>query len=88
VGFLDPKRKDEEEEPGASGLHLDLDTKVCPSCRREALPWQATCPECGVATVPPTQLPAERSPLDLRHLAVDDDEDEAGDDEDAAPDRP
>jgi hypothetical protein len=72
MGFLDPKRKDDEELPG-SGLHLDLEVKRCPVCRRETLPWETTCPDCGVATVPADQLPARDEGLpDLSHLATDD----------------
>jgi rRNA maturation protein Nop10 len=87
VGFLDPKKKDDDELPGASGLHLDLDTKVCPACRRECLPWQTTCPDCGETAVAPTELPAERAPLDLSHLALDDDDDGETDGEGAPDDR-
>ena len=58
MGFLDPNKLQEDDElAGGSGLHLDLDTKVCPSCHREALPWQAECDDCGVATVVRADLP-------------------------------
>jgi rRNA maturation protein Nop10 len=78
MAFLDPnKKQDDEELAGASGLRLDLDVRICPECRRESLPWQDTCPTCGVATVAPTDVPAER--FTLPHLALDD-EDEEGDD--------
>jgi hypothetical protein len=81
VGFLDPKQKGDEDEalPGAAGLHLDLDTRRCPDCRRETMPWQETCPDCGVATVAPGELPA--TSFALPHLLVDDDE--VGDDPEA-----
>ena len=80
MAFLDPKKQDDEEQPGSSGLRLDLDVRICPECRRESLPWQDTCPDCGVATVPPTELPAQR--FVLPDLGTDDEEqedDEVGD---------
>jgi hypothetical protein len=87
MAFLDPKKKqDDEELAGASGLRLDLDVRICPECRRESLPWQDTCPDCGVATVAPTDVPA--ASFTLPHLALDDDEDtESDEDEDRGPSR-
>jgi rRNA maturation protein Nop10 len=81
VGFIDPK-KDEEDEalPGASGLHLDLDLKRCPSCRRELTPWQERCADCGELGVAASAVPADRFALpDLSHL-----DDESDDPADAA----
>jgi rRNA maturation protein Nop10 len=75
MAFLDPKKQQEDDElPGSSGLRLDLDVRICPDCRRESLPWQDACPDCGVATVPPTELPAQR--FALPDLAIDGDEDQ------------
>jgi hypothetical protein len=72
VGFLDPKKLQEDDElPGGSGLHLDLETKVCPSCQREALPWQTECEDCGVPTVVRADVPVAE--FDLPNLLLDDD---------------
>lgn len=69
MGFLNRKEQDDEDLPG-SGLHLDLDVRRCPQCRREVAPWEETCPECGVGTVPARDLPPVASGLpDLSHLA-------------------
>lgn len=78
--FLDPKGRDDEDDalPGAPGLHLDLAAKLCPSCRRQALPWQQRCPECGSELVSPTSMPAETFHLPA-HLLDDEDGDEDGD---------
>jgi hypothetical protein len=85
MGFLDPKKKDDDELPGSSGLQLDLDVRICPRCRRESLPWQDTCPDCGVPTVAPTDIPAES--FALPHLALDDEDvEEAEEVEDDHPD--
>jgi hypothetical protein len=59
VGFLNKRQEDDEELPG-SGLHVDLGVRVCPECRKEALPWQEVCADCGVAPVAPGPLPASR----------------------------
>lgn len=61
MGFIDPKKGGEEDEalPGASGLHLDLDLKRCPSCRRELTPWQERCPDCGELGVRSDQIAAD-----------------------------
>ena len=57
--FLDPKQGDDHDDalPGAPGLHLDLDVRQCPECHRQTPPWQPACPDCGVATVAPDDLP-------------------------------
>jgi rRNA maturation protein Nop10 len=83
MAFLDPKKQQEDDElPGSSGLHLDLDIRICPECRRESLPWQDECADCGVPTVAPSALPAQRFVLpDLGDDEgdVDDDAEETGD---------
>ena len=75
MGFLDPKRDDDEDDalPGASGLHLDLDLKRCPACRRELPPWQERCEDCGEVGVAAASVPAATFALpDLSHLDEDD----------------
>jgi hypothetical protein len=73
MAFLDPKKQQEDDElPGSSGLRLDLDLRICPACRRESLPWQEECPTCGVPTVAPGDVPAQRFVLP----AFDDEDDE------------
>lgn len=62
MGLINRKQEDDDQLPG-SGVSVDLDTKVCPSCRREALPWEDTCPGCGVATVAPEDVPASEVSL-------------------------
>lgn len=76
MSFLDPKQQQDDDELPGTGLRLDLDVKACPSCRREALPWEKVCPDCGVPTVAATELPPRSFPLP--HLDADDEE--AGDD--------
>lgn len=85
MGFLDPKQQQDDEELPGSGRSIDLETKVCPTCRREALPWEERCAECDVAPVPPDQVPASEVtlPPGLAALAEEDAEearrrDEAG----------
>ncbi|GGI03221.1 hypothetical protein [Egicoccus halophilus] len=61
MAFLDPKQKQDEHDdvlPGAPGLHLDLDVRVCPRCRAQVPPWQPRCRDCDVATVAPEDVPA------------------------------
>ena len=85
MGILNKKSEDDDELPG-SGMRVDLDTKTCPECRREALPWEDRCPECGVATVSPEDVPATEIslPPGLRALAeeeaLDDDPDDGPED--------
>lgn len=81
MGFLDPDKLQEDDElAGGSGLHLDLDTKVCPSCHREALPWQSECEDCGVPTVVRADLPVPQ--FELPNLPSDDTGDAPGGDAD------
>jgi rRNA maturation protein Nop10 len=84
MAFLDPKKQQEDDElPGSSGLKLDLDIRICPECRRESLPWQEECATCGVPTVAPSALPAQRFALpDLGEDAEDDALDEGTDEAD------
>lgn len=71
MAFVDKSRKQEEEGLPGSGLHLDLERRLCPDCGKEAMPWQHSCPDCGSATVTPQQMPADEFPLPpgLRDLA-------------------
>lgn len=74
MGFLDPSKLQEDDAlPGGSGLHLDLDTKVCPACHREALPWQTECEDCGVPTVVRSDMPVPQ--FELPHLQLDESDD-------------
>lgn len=84
VGLINRKQEDDDELPG-SGVSVDLDTKVCPSCRREAMPWEDTCPECGSATVAPDEVPASEIPLPpgLAAIAEEERNDRADTDADA-----
>lgn len=71
MGFVTKDPRGNEEQPGGgSGLHLDLDERVCPVCRRDLLPWQLTCPDDGAAATMRSDLP----PLDVppAHLLADD----------------
>ncbi len=78
MGFLDPSKLQEDDAlPGGSGLHLDLDTKACPACHREALPWQTECEDCGVPTVVRADVPVPE--FELPNLAPDDIEDDTED---------
>jgi hypothetical protein len=70
MGFIDPKKQQEDDELPGSGLHLDLEQRRCPECRREVLPWQDTCPDCGVAAVLTTEL--EATGFALPGLTLDD----------------
>lgn len=65
MAFLDPKKQDDQDDvlPGAPGLHLDLDVRVCPDCRLQTPPWVARCPDCGAATVTPAEIPAAQFAL-------------------------
>lgn len=93
MGFLNPKSSGEDERlPGAAGLHLDVDPKRCPSCRRETAPWQDRCPDCGEIPVASSELPGQdvALPPGLQDLADDldaelDTEDDAAGDADARP---
>jgi len=88
VGLINRKQDDDDELPG-SGVSVDLDTKVCPSCRREAMPWEDACPECGSATVAPDEVPASEIPLPPGLAALAAEERADGDPaEDAAPPDP
>lgn len=63
-------RKDESGEADVQrrGLTLDLDVRVCRTCRRELLPWQEQCPDDGGAAVRREELPPSPDPLLDRFL--------------------
>jgi hypothetical protein len=67
MGLLARKNEDDEERPG-SGLSLEIDTRVCPTCRRELPPWQTVCPDDGTTAVAPADLPPEPGPEIPAHL--------------------
>lgn len=58
MGFLDPRKLQEDDALPGSDLHVDLEAKLCTECRREALPWETQCRDCGGATARPSELPA------------------------------
>lgn len=65
---LERKRHEDEEPGGAgSGLHIDLDDRVCASCREDVPAWVPACPNCGGAVVRREELPPADDPL-LRRL--------------------
>lgn len=72
MGVFSKKQDFEEPGGGGSGLHLDLDERYCPACRRELLPWQERCPEDGAAGVLLEELPPSMPPPPA-HLLSDDD---------------
>ena len=81
MGFINPKKQEDNQLPG-SGVEVDLETRMCPHCRREALPWEERCATCDAVPVPPEQVPAEDVPLPPGLAALADDlEDELTDDE-------
>ena len=77
MGFVtNDKRGGGGEEGGGSGpsVELDLDNRVCATCRRELLPWQDVCPDDGGAAVKPGELPPPEDPLAERLAAMRDDD--------------
>lgn len=80
MGYVTPNDKRDEEQPGGgSGLHLDLDETVCPTCRRALLPWQEHCPDDGARGVARTDLPSAMPPPPAHLLADEDDPGNASD---------
>ncbi|MDX1659649.1 MAG: hypothetical protein R3343_12580 [Nitriliruptorales bacterium] len=80
MGFVtNDKRGGGGEEGGGSGpsVELDLDNRVCATCRRELLPWQETCPDDGGEAVKPGELPPPEDPLAERLAAMMDDGDQS-----------
>lgn len=62
----DPKK--EEQPGGGSGLEVDLDLRVCPTCRRELHPWEGTCPDDGSTAVDRTTVSRGDLPPPPPHL--------------------
>lgn len=56
------RRRQEQEGEVQPGLHLDIEERACPACRRFLHPWQDTCPDDGAAAVPRTELPTMAAP--------------------------
>lgn len=77
MGFVtnDKRGGGGEEGGGGPSVELDLDTRVCATCRRELLPWQDTCPDDGGRAVKPGELPPPADPLAERLAATLDDDD-------------
>ncbi len=61
-------------------VHVDLDERACPTCRRDLLPWQPECPDCREPAVLRFGLPPA-VPAPPAHLV---DEDPRTADADAA----
>ena len=53
MGFVtnDPKKSD-EQQPGATGLIVDLGLMSCPECRREVPEWQDDPPSLQLSELP------------------------------------
>jgi hypothetical protein len=79
MGFLNPKQNQDDEQLPGSGRSIDLDTKVCPNCRRETLPWEQRCADCDVVPVAPGEVPAEDIPLPPGLAALAEEDDDLGD---------
>ena len=77
MGFVtnDPKKSD-EQQPGATGLIVDLGLMSCPECRREVPEWQDDCPDCGVRAVPRASLGSQVPDVPAHLLGDDDDDDD------------
>lgn len=74
MGFVtNDKKTGDEQQPGGSGLSMDLDLRACPECRREVPEWQDTCPDCGVQAVARTSIGAVMPDIPA-HLLLDDEE--------------
>lgn len=67
----DPKKQEEQQPGGTSGLHMDLDERVCPRCRRALHPWETTCPDDGTAGVEGSSLTRADLPPPPDHLLAD-----------------
>lgn len=48
----------EREKDENDGVPVDLEQKVCPTCRRKLQPWEATCPEDGSVPVAAVEMGA------------------------------
>jgi predicted amidophosphoribosyltransferase len=57
-----PRTGEEQPGGGGSGLHLDLDERVCPVCRRTFPNWQSTCPDDEATLVTRAELPPLLTP--------------------------
>lgn len=77
MGFVtnDPKKGD-EQQPGGSGLVVDLGLRACPQCRREVPEWEDNCPECGVPAVAKTELRSAMPDIPAHLLGDEADEEE------------
>ncbi|MEX0658125.1 MAG: hypothetical protein WD080_03235 [Egibacteraceae bacterium] len=67
----DPKRQQEQQPGGESGLHMDLDERLCPTCRRVLHPWESTCPDDDAAGVDRSSLTRADLPPPPAHLLDD-----------------
>jgi hypothetical protein len=71
---LERKRPQDEERLEARGQQVDLETKVCPSCREELAAWVKACPNDGATPVKREELPPLDDPLLARFLAEEPDD--------------
>ena len=78
MGYVtnDPKKGD-EQQPGATGLVMDLGLMACPVCRRELPDWEPVCADCQASAVPRNQLGSMMPDIPAHLLA--DDADDRGD---------
>lgn len=73
--FAKGPRQEEEPGSGGSGLHVDLDLQVCPTCHRELHPWEAACPDDGTPGAPKASVSRTTLPPPPAHLLGDADDD-------------
>jgi hypothetical protein len=70
--FARGPRHEVQPDGGGSSLHLDLELRACPSCRRELHPWERECPADGTPAVARAELGTPGLPAPPAHLLEDD----------------
>jgi hypothetical protein len=63
------RRTEQDPSRADAGLELDLDLRVCATCRRELMPWEDRCPADGGEAIAKTALAPPSDPLLDRLLA-------------------
>lgn len=71
MGIFAKKPKQEEQPGGGAGLHLDLEERACPRCRRVLHPWEDVCPDDGETAVDRASLSRTDLPPPPAHLLDD-----------------